>query len=1087
MPVIHALLVGINQYHPQSGVSPLRGCHNDITAWQQLLVELLPDDYLVKKKVLLDDEATYNGLVSGLQEISECIKPGEYFFFAYSGHGSREIAAPEFRRYYPEEWQETLVCYDSRTQEGLDLSDKELAFLLNDISLKGAEITVFFDCCHAGSGTRALEVDILGEIRSTPDKEKKRQLNSYLKGRIEQQLLNTGEITLPNPKHILLAACRRTEKARELRIRRGLFSYIVQNELQGAKGHLSYSDLFQRANFAAKRHSRTQHPTFEPHGFFDSNQGFLGLESQSITTPIELTFDEHSRWTIPIGAVDGLRSSNGTLPEFCITKGDEVVSHAETVSIGLNATHLAPVKSLSPYGKYQASLLSIPAPLYGVELYGEGPWRTAIEAIVSQEKFSHFHFVEKGTHSLFRVYQEGESHFIVRTVDDFRILEVVGDDYPTIADDIVNRLKHLIHWETIIDLNNSNSHISSDDIELILTETETGRRSNDKEIIIEMPSVNGKTGQVPFKLEIQNHHPTAARYCAIFYATSNYGFFPIGYNEMLPPATTAVAWDKGSSAKPIFHLPENCPESLDLFKVLISNQPIELHKLRLSNIPLPERIVRREEDRPRGKDRSIVGFSLPEYDTSLDWRASLTKVKLIKRHNRIGSTPCSLLNGKLRVAPVDSDFSAQISLSSSTLDSRALTDNSDFIEAIYGASEVVSIYDFGGNDTRSLSPINTIEITDWENEDQLIDHPLLMDLSIPLAPNEKLLPASFDGEHILPIGTVDSSTDNLQHTISISHLPATAEYRTRSIIKSVKMVLLKLILKDKGYSLRYVDFTGATPRPSAVGVATKVAESQNILLLVHGIFGNTGAMMEFAQQLFQSKKFDCILAFDYENLATSITETAENLENALLTEANIRPDQQLTILAHSMGGLVSRYLIEKLNNKVKVNRLVMAGTPNAGSALAKITKYRDASILLLGFALNSGWGFPMAASIIAAFRSSKTVTKTLESMNSDSAFLLNLNRSPDPNVDYRIVAGNLTEHLSQHPDMQSLWDKLYRLGGRIFYQDELNDLAVSIESIFSVSSGRLPTPTTEAVACHHLNYFTDEDSSQALIKMLTAD
>jgi len=61
-----------------------------------------------------------------------------------------------------------------------------------------------------------------------------------------------------------------------------------------------------------------------------------------------------------------------------------------------------------------------------------------------------------------------------------------------------------------------------------------------------------------------------------------------------------------------------------------------------------------------------------------------------------------------------------------------------------------------------------------------------------------------------------------------------------------------------------------------------------------------------------SDNYDLTLCFDYQNLNTPIQDTAkmfkEKLEQAGLSEGH---GKQLHIVAHSMGGLVSRWMIEQ--------------------------------------------------------------------------------------------------------------------------------------------------------------------------------
>ena len=64
--------------------------------------------------------------------------------------------------------------------------------------------------------------------------------------------------------------------------------------------------------------------------------------------------------------------------------------------------------------------------------------------------------------------------------------------------------------------------------------------------------------------------------------------------------------------------------------------------------------------------------------------------------------------------------------------------------------------------------------------------------------------------------------------------------------------------------------------------------------------------------------------------------------------------KRLDILAHSMGGLVSRYLIEFIRKDNLIDNLFMFGTPNGGSIFGEIPVFRDKLVQILTVGLNFG-------------------------------------------------------------------------------------------------------------------------------------
>ena len=73
-----------------------------------------------------------------------------------------------------------LLLADSRLPGHWDLADKELAALFADIAGRGAQVVSVLDCCHSGSGTRAVEVE--ERARLAPADHRDRPWATFLPG-----------------------------------------------------------------------------------------------------------------------------------------------------------------------------------------------------------------------------------------------------------------------------------------------------------------------------------------------------------------------------------------------------------------------------------------------------------------------------------------------------------------------------------------------------------------------------------------------------------------------------------------------------------------------------------------------------------------------------------------------------------------------------------------------------------------------------------------------------------------------------------------------------------------------------------------
>ena len=232
-----------------------------------------------------------------------------------------------------------------------------------------------------------------------------------------------------------------------------------------------------------------------------------------------------------------------------------------------------------------------------------------------------------------------------------------------------------------------------------------------------------------------------------------------------------------------------------------------------------------------------------------------------------------------------------------------------------------------------------------------------------------------------------------------------------------------------------------------------------------------------------SNVYDVALTFDYESLDTPIEQTAFDLEKRLMA-VGIRPDTglKIDIVAHSMGGLVSRYFIEKLSGKSVVNRLFLFGTPSRGSEISNLMEWVK-KMLAVGINGGAFWQ-PYLIPLSLVGRLGKKMTKTLAQMHPQSEFIRALNDLPDAHVPYFVVAGNTdllqTDHPPQYSRLQQVLNHLkthghYEVANLLF--DAPNDIAVKVTAIREV--GRQSQVAFAEVAGDHLTYFIEKTPSLA--------
>ncbi len=436
-----------------------------------------------------------------------------------------------------------------------------------------------------------------------------------------------------------------------------------------------------------------------------------------------------------------------------------------------------------------------------------------------------------------------------------------------------------------------------------------------------------------------------------------------------------------------------------------------------------------------------------------------------------------------------SSLTADVNLGGAQPGSRSAGGDSDFCRAL--ERQGLELLNFSRSSNTRGGAESILELTNIQGADALDKEPLEIELDFGLAEEEYILPLTFDGEHILLVGEPEKDAEG-RTQVHIDHIPEGIPDHRRSLGKALKLYFFKTYLKKENVNLLcWVEFgkDGSVVRHQE-GVADKVAVANNILLLVHGIIGDTEGI---AQGLMQAqnadgtsldKKFDLILTYDYENLSTKIEATALDLKQQL-REVGLHEhdDKRLTLLVHDMGGLVSRWFIEQEGGNKVVDHLVMCGTPNVGSPFGKVDSARKLTGVLTTWAMNCFAAFaPFGAGLLTVLGYSEKITPTLEQMNPGSEFLQKLNSGDDPGIPYTILAGNVRRYEEQNDGLMA--KLLAKIGkGGLFetlYHDAGHDIAVSLVSIQGVTDTRQPVPVKEVVNCHHLNYFVSEAGLRAL-------
>ena len=144
--------------------------------------------------------------------------------------------------------------------------------------------------------------------------------------------------------------------------------------------------------------------------------------------------------------------------------------------------------------------------------------------------------------------------------------------------------------------------------------------------------------------------------------------------------------------------------------------------------------------------------------------------------------------------------------------------------------------------------------------------------------------------------------------------------------------ILGMVNPDVWKELAYISMCSyALFLPRRENVVDHGADGYPPLVLVHGLGGNRGAWLPLRtfMKLHGHKR---IYAFGYEK--GTIEQHAVGLKQFIMDILETTGEKQVDIVAHSLGGIVSRYAIQRLGISAKVRTLVTLATPHGGTYAA---------------------------------------------------------------------------------------------------------------------------------------------------------
>jgi hypothetical protein len=230
----HALLIGIENYRK---APPLRGTINDV----QLMKGLLRQHFGFQEQniiTLLDEQATHTGIENAFTTLIERIKPKDFVYIHYSGHGSQtqDLNGDELHGQ-----DQTWVSYGTRQpgrhndKDNYDILDDEINAWLAALYAKTDQIILVSDSCHSATVAR-------GSVPVTRGLKRDERTHPLGK-KTYTQLKNYQGIHIGSARDKEFAAETRRNDGKHY----GLFTWHWAKALQQAQIGQTWNEIFKRA------------------------------------------------------------------------------------------------------------------------------------------------------------------------------------------------------------------------------------------------------------------------------------------------------------------------------------------------------------------------------------------------------------------------------------------------------------------------------------------------------------------------------------------------------------------------------------------------------------------------------------------------------------------------------------------------------------------------------------------------------------------------------------------------------------------------------------------------------------------------
>ncbi|EAY25047.1 caspase family protein [Microscilla marina] len=737
---IIALLVGINQY--PDGVSNLKGCVQDVQNIHDLLTTQykVPDAHI---RCLTDADANRAEVIKAFRTHLSQAKAGDTIFFHYSGHGSRENAPQEFWQYAPNHKNQTLVLADSRAAGGLDLANKELAVLLQELAPTKADLVLSIDACHSGGITRG-EGDLLRQASRQVEKEgNNRSLDSYLEGHYSQMLHRTGQLEIPIVPHLVMSACTEYELAQETRHRTGAFSSALLEALQDPTAN--YATVFDLARIYLRQWGFSQTPGTTAYKGFNTMRQFLTHQ------PIENVLKQNiyfldGQWWMNLGAIQGVATDVAqptTLdvyaednPEEALGKG--IITEVQPQKSAVEWQDFAPDEA----NRYVGQISHIAVAPLAIGIAGHAPTQELVEATLRAGRSGLVRLHQRLSKALYRLECLPNQAHLFDGLSGLKIQGIKGLGGADLRY-MVDVMKTVAHWKRWLKLQNPAPKLSPDLAKLVLKEH---RRSEEVMHLSNTTLYSARLVQI--SLEVHSQLKQTMYFSLIGLAQD----FAVEVLHNLS-AENAGDFSVKNKHRVNVRIDQNKYEAWYTYLLIVSTDQITDFVLTQAGLKLGHDVVH------KGDSKGLASRSKLTRNPQVknDWFTQRVSLKLVKELVELTSHPAQAFQLPESIVTIKGHSALRGWL---CLESAFSQIRKEPIETLLNA--------LGQCHWQPLDLLTTeqklhvLTLTQLQNiEEVTSENPLELMLDLVLAPEETLLAMAFYGEEIHTLGEANASEGSL--------------------------------------------------------------------------------------------------------------------------------------------------------------------------------------------------------------------------------------------------------------------------------------------------------------------------------------